>query len=144
MRKAAGIILIILGVVTLGGMILDAVNMSFLDFPDFRLSVLMGTVPHGVVFGGFLVAGGVYCFKRRYWGLCLVSAVVPLGLWISLVVLGVVQGLMEGFAEAGLPELWRIWFLVFGTLVSTIFIGMRKKEWQEISDSVDCEVSKDD
>ncbi len=137
MRKAAGIILIVVGVVLVVMMIVDVINMGFADFPSARLSILMGTVPWAIVFGGLLVAGGVLCLKGRHWGVCLVSAVVPLALWITPVVVGVVQGLMEGFAETGLSALWRIWIGVLGTLIATIFIALRKKEWKEIADLLD-------
>jgi hypothetical protein len=139
MRKAAGIILMVSGIVLLVGMIIDVINY---DYPTAALvSMLMGTLPYTIVFGGLLVAGGVYCFKRRYWGLCLVSAVVPLSLWITPVARWLVAVVAGGSLEGGLYTLWRVWIVVLGTLVSTIFIALRKKEWKEFADSVDYEVS---
>ena len=133
MRKAAGIILIVLGMFTLVGMIIDMTGMN-LDVPSSaRLSMLMGTVPWGIVFGGLLIAGGVYCFRRRYWGLCLVSALIELCLFITPVVGTLLLG--------GVSALWRMCVMVAGTAVATIFISLRKKEWQEFSDSVDGKVS---
>jgi hypothetical protein len=135
MRKAAGIILIILGVVVLIGMIIDVINMSGFDFPSARMSVLIGTLPYGIVFGGLLVAGGVLCLKRRYWGVCLVSAVITVSLWIVPVVMMLVEG--------GFSALWRFAIQVPGGLISIVFISLTKKEWKEFSDLVDCKVPYD-
>jgi len=134
MRKAAGVILMVLGVVALVWMIIGVVNISDLDFASARLSVLIGTLPYGIVFGGLLVAGGVLCLKRRYWGVCLVSAVITVSLWIAPVVVMLVEG--------GFSALWNFAIQVPGGLVAIVFISLRKKEWQEFSDSVDSEVSK--
>ena len=134
MRKAAGIILIVSGIVFVVGMIIDVINY---DFPTALISMLVGSLPYTIVFGGLLVAGGVYCFKRRYWGLCLVSALVPLCFWITPVVMSLVAVVAEGSLEGALSmisSLWRVWIVVIGTLMSAIFISIRKKEWQEVSD----------
>ena len=125
--------MIILGMVVLVGMIIDVINMSDFDFPSAILSVLLATVSPRIIFCGLLVAGGVLCLKRRHWGVCLVSAVVTLSLWIA----PVVMMLLEGSFSA----LWRFAIQVPGALISTVFISLTKKEWQEISDSVDGKVS---
>lgn len=133
MRKAAGVILMVLGVVALVSVIIQVVNISDLDFASARLSVLIGTLPYGIVFGGLLVAGGVLCFKRKHWGVCLVSAVITVSLWIAPTVMMLVEG--------GFSALWNFAIQVPGGLVAIVFISVRKKEWQEFSDSVDSEVS---
>jgi hypothetical protein len=138
MRKAAGIILIVSAIVFMVGMIIDVINYYFGIAP---MSILMENLFYTIVYGGLLVAGGVYCFKRRYWGLCLVSAVVPLSLWITPVARWLVAVVAEGSLEGGLSFFWPLCIVVLGTLVSTIFISIRKKEWQEFSGSVDCQVS---
>ena len=133
MRIAAGIILIILGVVVMAGMIIDVVNMSDFDIPSVRLSIILGTVPYAIIFGGLLVAGGVLCFKRRHWGVCLISAVITLAFWIIPAV-AVLTG-------RDLSIGWRHCIIFVGAVISIIFISLRKKEWQEFSDSVDGKVS---
>ena len=135
MRKAAGVILMVLGVVALVWTIISVVNISDLDFASARLSVLIGTLPYGIVFGGLLVAGGVLCLRRRYWGVCLVSAVITVSLWIAPVVVMLVEG--------GFSALWNFAIQVPGGLVAIVFISLRKKEWKEFSDSVDGKVSYD-
>ena len=136
MRIAAGIILIIVAVVLLVGMIID-VNGQILDmgFRSGRLSIILATVPMPIILGSLLVAGGVLCFRRRHWGVCLVSAVITLAFWIipSVAVL----------AAGGLSLGWRYCIIVVGTVIATILISLRKREWQEISDSVDGKVSYD-
>ena len=133
MRKAAGIILIILGVVVIVGMIIDVVNMSDFDYSYALLSIILGNLPYVIIFSGLLVAGGVLCFKRRHWGVCLISAVITLAFWITPAVAVLTGG--------GLSIGWRYCILVVGAVISTIFISLRKKEWQEFSDSVDGKVS---
>ena len=136
MRIAAGIILIIVAVVLLVGMIID-VNGQILDmgFRSGRLSIILATVPMPIILGSLLVAGGVLCFRRRHWGVCLVSAVITLAFWI----IPVVAVLTGGDLSIG----WRYCIIVVGTVIATIFISLRKREWQEISDSVDGKVSYD-
>jgi hypothetical protein len=140
MRKAAGIILIVSGIAFMVEPIIDVINYYL---PTAQMEMLMETLPYTIVFGGLLIAGGVYCFKRKHWGLCLVSAVFPLSLWITRVARWLVAVVAEGSLEGGLSLVWHLWIVVLGTLISTIFISIRKKEWQEISDSVDGEVSYD-
>jgi hypothetical protein len=136
MRIAAGVILIIVAVVLLVGMIID-VNGQILDmgFRSGRLSIILATVPMPIILGSLLVAGGVLCFRRRHWGVCLVSAVITLAFWIIPSVAVLTAG--------GLSLGWRYCITVVGTVIATIFISFRKREWQEISDSMDGKVSHD-
>jgi hypothetical protein len=133
MRKAASIILIVLSMVSLVGII---ISMSDMPAPAFR-TMLLWFVSQWIIYGGLLLAGGVFCLKRRYWGLCLVSALLTL----SRTTLAAVEPLAHG--SIGYFMDWKIWIMVIGALVATIFISLRKKEWQEISDSVDGKVSYD-
>ena len=61
----------------------------------------------------FAFIGGFLCLMGRYWGVCLASA-------IAAVVLGIF-----GF------------LVIAGGIASIVFISLRKKELQEISDLVD-------
>jgi len=136
MRKAAGIILIIVGVVVLVGMIIEVIGlMGDFDLRSAILSVLLASVSPRIIFCGLLLAGGVLCLKRRHWGVCLVSALITLAFWIIPAV-----ALLAG---GDLSIVWHGWIVVAGTLISTIFITRTRKEWQEISDSVDGKVSYD-
>ena len=126
MRKAAGIILIILGVVVLVELIYVSAMSGFNIPSSYFLSRLWMLVSRVIVYGGLLVAGGVLCFKRRYWGLCLVSALLTLFFKIIPVVEGLLRGHLYGT--------WGTWILIPGALIATIFISRTRKEWQEISD----------
>ena len=116
MRIAAGIMLIILGIFGLIGLIVVLsefdILFSFLRFILWR-----------IVFGAFLVTGGVLCLKRRYWGLCLASALLALFIGISFVV--------EPLLHGHFFMTWDTWILVLGATISTIFISGTKKEWQK-------------
>ena len=125
MRKAAGIILIILGVFRLIWPIIDVIGMSDLGIPSSSLvSMIWGLVYFGIVWGGFFVAAGVLCLKRKYWGLCLASALLVFLLRIPAVVEQLLQGIP-------ISMIWGYWIPVIGALISTIFICLRKSEWSE-------------
>jgi hypothetical protein len=123
MRKAAGIILLILVVFGLVTTIIGVRTLIGLHIPSSTLvSNLFGFVYNRIVWGGFLVAGGVLCLKRKYWGLCLAPALFALLVQISVVV----QSLLGHFLMS-----WQTWVWVIGALISTIFISLTKKEWPE-------------
>jgi hypothetical protein len=126
MRIAAGIILITLGVLSLRGLIIHVSEL--VDIPALIFSIVQ------VV---FFITGGIFCLTRRYWRICLASAsfVALFGIFFVVTVsLGRVIYLGEG---------WRLWITVIAGVISLIFISRTRKEWQEIPDSVDGEVSDD-
>jgi len=133
MRKAAGIILIIfgaLGVISVVILLTGLVN-TFSFIPVFMVpTILLEIVP-----SGFFVIGGVFCLRRRYWRVCLASAS-----FAALIGIFVVVALLLGSAIF-LAEAWIPWIAVLAAVISVIFISLTRKEWQEISDSVDGEVS---
>jgi hypothetical protein len=144
MRKAAGIILIVLGAVILAGTIITvSALVRFMSYGF--VSTMLSAILSGIAYGGLLLAGGVFCLKRGYWGLCLVSALFVFVHTIPRMVamlpypygsLGASVG-----ATLGYITFWEDWILIVGTLIATIFISLTKKEWQEFPDSVDSEVS---
>jgi hypothetical protein len=133
MRIAAGIILIILGAVGVRGMVYF-LSMSTLALSSIPLSVVL-TVLWYIVPAVFYMAGGTFCLSKKYWRVCLASA--------SLAVFTGVFALVEPFVMLGRFAIpWTAWAAVIGAVISTIFISLRKKEWQEIPDSVNREVSQ--
>ena len=62
----------------------------------------------------FVITGGVFCLKRKYWKLCFTSS-----LFLSLFLI---------FCLFSLPIF--IWFLLPGGILSLIFVCLRKREWQ--------------
>jgi hypothetical protein len=131
-RIAAGTILIILGAVGMRGLIyLPAVFTSGLSSISLSVvfTILLYTLP-----AAFYITAGVFCLRKKYWRVCLASA--------SFAVLIAVFPVVATFVMLGrfvVP--WTAWFVVIGAVISVIFISLSKKEWQEIQDSVDDEVS---
>ena len=108
MRKAAGIIMIILGVTSLStNVVLYCLYDYPLTFSPFGIFMIIWNI--------FTFIGGVLCLKRRYWGICLASA-------LAVVVFGI-----AGFSSSNPVS----WFVILGGIVSTIFISRTKKEWQK-------------
>lgn len=140
MRKAAGIILIVLGGGILAGTIISVSSLVVNVVPSYSsVIMILATVYHGILYGGLALAGGVFCLKRRYWGLCLVSALFTFLITIPNLVAMLPSGSSGG--SLGYIVFWETWVLTVGTLISTIFISLRKKEWKEFSDSVGSKVS---
>jgi len=127
MRKAAGILLIILGVFGL-------VALTSVGDLVFRLS-FVPFVLWRTVYLAFLITGGVFYLRRKYWRVCLASA--SLG-----VLVGVIYVAEPIVAFGRFTKYWDIWIVFIAAVIATIFIAVRRKEWQAISNSVDCEVSK--
>ncbi len=131
MRKAAGIILIILGMWGLYGLIVgiiitsDSVWNPYLPFFLWR-----------IICAPFFVIGGVFCLRKKYWRVCLASALLAVFIGIAIIVAPLLEGRYFFIA-------WETWIRVLGAVISTLFISLTKKEWQDISDSVDGEVSYD-
>jgi len=135
MRKAAGIVLIILGIVGVIGLIMGMIDVH---------AELMGYL-HIVLWrigsGAFLIVGGVFCLRRRYWRACLISALVALSIGLFSTV-DYVRYIETGVTPfRGVSLTWGIWIVLLAGVVSTVLICVKRKEWQEISDSVDDEVS---
>jgi len=134
MRIAAGTILIILGVFGLRGLIF-LLQESVLRVSSIPFSAVF-TIIWYIIPVVLFVSGGVFCLRKNYWRVCLASA--------SFAVFMAVFTLVEPLVVLGrfvMP--WTVWFLVIGAVISTVFISLTKKEWQEISDSVDGKVSHD-
>ena len=129
MRKAAGILLLIVAVALVVGMIIDVIGyMSDFGSRGGSVSIILGIVPIPIILSSLLVAGGVLCFKRRHWGVCLVSALITICFWI---IPGV--AMLSG-GEIHNIYTWRVLVVFTGAIISTIFISLSKKEWQEFSD----------
>jgi len=148
MRKAAGIILISLGAAYLSGLIailaVFRISISMFAalfhpvdvFPGPPVPNLIGVLVVGTVgMAAFNIAGGIFCLRRKYWRVCLASA--------SFAVLGSVVDsgvlLLSSDIVTGLIS----WVTVFAAVIALIFAVRTKREWREISDSVDGKVSYD-
>jgi len=133
MRKAAGIILIIFG--ALGVRALVILLTGLVKTFSFIPVQMVPTILLEIAPSAFFVIGGVFCLRRKYWRVCLASAsfAALIGIFVVVTVsLGRAIFLGEG---------WIPWIAAIAAVISIIFISRTRKEWQEISDSVDGEVS---
>ena len=128
MRKAAGIILIISGVVGLVGLVMTlSTSNIYVELLSY-LHLILWRIGSGV----FLVIGGVFCLRRRYWGACLAAALVSLLIGISSTIdYARYIGGMRMVPSGPISMTWGIWILLLGAIISTILIIRRKKEWQQ-------------
>jgi hypothetical protein len=127
MRKAAGIILIILGMIGLIGLVVglsrSGIYLSFLPSVLWRIGS-----------GALLVAGGVFCLRRRYWGPCLASALLALFIGVSATIDNlryIATHKMGPLSDGPVGMTWGTWILLLGAVISTTFISLTKKEWQK-------------
>jgi len=133
MRKAAGIILIIFGALGVIGLVrfLNGLVNTFSFIPVSMVpTILLQIVP-----SAFFAIGGVFCLRRKHWRVCLASAS-----FAALIEVFVLVMLLLGRAIFS-GEAWIPWIAAIAAVISIIFISRTRKEWQEISDSVDGEVS---
>ena len=80
----------------------------------------------------FFIVGGVFCLRRKCWRLCFTSSLL-------LHILMTVLIFSQLFFFSWMLPLWLSLIPVW--ILPLIFICFTKKEWQEISDSVDGKVS---
>ncbi len=135
MRKAAGIILIVSGILGVIGVVMSVTGI-YVDLLPY-LHLILARIACAAV----LVSGGVFCLRRRYWRACLATAVAALfiGLFSTIDYVRDIETGRPAFRAVSLT--WGVWFLLLAGVIATVFIVLRKKEWQEISDSVDGKVS---
>ena len=143
MRKAAGVIVITLGVYFVYFLITGVAAIGISLLLGVFAPGTVGLVSRVLVLGSvgvaaFFIACGIFCLRRKYWRVCLASA--SFGVLLSLCDLASGGWVFSGnIAMGSIP-----WVVLVAALIAVIFIGLRKKEWQEIWDSVDGEVSSDD
>ena len=111
MRKAAGILLTVMGMVLLISFVYVLIDYGGYG-PAFDLFSIIASV--------FIVTGGVFCIMRKVWGLCFASALVAL-LFVIFWLMGSVLAIA-----------WLTWLIsIMGTL-PIIFVCITKKEWKTI------------
>ena len=106
MRKAAGVMLIIVGVYIVVG---EIAILYTVGSHLFALSVFP------IILAALTVAGGILCIRRRYWVVCLVSALIPIYFVIRLFVI----------EYRFMP--WE-WVLPVLGILPIMFIGIKSKE----------------
>jgi len=127
MRKAAGILMIIFSVTAISNFM---ANLIWLSYRDYKPPYYHGESPRFlflliVILGAFAITGGVFCLKRKYWTLCFISSLF-LHYWMIV-----------SYGFGFLPLSWYLfinsWFIFLTpvTILSLIFICLRKREWVE-------------
>lgn len=118
MRQAAGILMIIFSMTTVG--IYFELAKYYVAPPNYlavTLSTILAVVP--------IITGGVFCLKRKYWKLCF-----ALSLWLLLFMILFLLSLPS--TEIRFRSIWVPCFLIPMGILPQIFVCLRKKEWQEI------------
>jgi hypothetical protein len=130
MRRAAGIILISIGVLFLCDLIdvLVVFGISFLLVPFYptyqAIPAALFIWLSLVVPVAFHITGGIFCLRRKYWGVCLASALFA--------VFSSIFQPPERLLRSNISTGWTIWVMLVAAVISVIFIVRTKKEWQEI------------
>jgi hypothetical protein len=131
MRIAAGILTIILG--TIMGTFVALVELTLgegsMNYARFILFPIISAV--------FVITGGVFCLKRKYWILCFTSSLVLLllDLYLFLAFNFRYIPLPLGSYPANatwFPPSFLDWVFTLSGLLPIIFVCLRKREWQEI------------
>jgi hypothetical protein len=108
MRRAAGILMVIFGMTAMGIFVYGIQDYYGLAF---NLLMIFSTV--------FIITGGVFCLKRKYWIVCFISSLL-LPCFVFLLWTWVIP------SDLGL-------FFIGGGIISVIFVGLRRREWHEFS-----------
>ena len=115
MRKAAGILMVVLGLTTI--CVYVYADGGVLSKPDFYfdLSFTLFVIISAV----FVITGGLFCLKRKYWILCFISSLFFNYFVLLICALDIFPYVLT-------------WFLAPVGIVPLIFTCLRKREWQEI------------
>jgi hypothetical protein len=114
MRIAAGVLLLLLGLVMAIGLVLNFIAGSI---PALLLVIYVLQT----LCAAFLVTGGVFCLKRRYWKVCFSSALVGVVLMILYL-----RGPLD-------TATWLDWFVIITGIFPIIFVSLRRTEWQQLA-----------
>ena len=124
MSKAAGIILIFLGVAAISLFIVNVSGLitnpyeDILKTPPDYVFIIIATL------AVFFIVGGVFCLKRKNWRLCFTSSLF-LHIFMTVLIFS------QLFFFSWMLPLWLSLIPVW--ILPLIFICLRKREWQEIS-----------
>ena len=122
MRIAAGILMIIYGVKTIGFLV------GSLSKWDFLLTCPLYLVPIVIISAVFIINGGVFCLKRKYWKLCLASS-----LYLLLYMISDLYPIVPVPFKFQFPTWLYMTLILSWGILPQIFVCLRKSEWQEIS-----------
>ena len=122
MRKAAGILMILYGVTTIGLFVGFVSECGF--HHDYPVVLQLTVITIAAV---FFITGGVFSLKRKYWKLCFASSLC--------LMLFIIFDAYRVFPSRLLPlEPWPFlnFLLPLLGILPQIFVCLRKSEWQKI------------
>jgi len=130
MRRAAGTLMIILGTImgTLVALVELALGDGSMNYARFILFPIIPAV--------FVITGGVFCLKRKYWILCFTSSLVllllDLYLFLAFNFRYIPLPLNSPPSATWFPPSFLDWVFTLSGILPVIFVCLRKREWQEI------------
>jgi membrane protease YdiL (CAAX protease family) len=137
MRIAAGILMIILGTITGTFVAFVEVLLGWGDGSmNYASFILFAIIP-----AVFVIPGGVFCLKRKYWKLCFTSSLLLLFIDLYLFIafnFYYRPTIPVNTYPIMIPDTSRflisflIWFVSLSGILPIIFVCLRKREWQEI------------
>jgi hypothetical protein len=121
MRIAAGILMITYGVKEIGFCVGSQIEWGFHGYPfEVSLVIILSAV--------FIINGGVFCLKRKYWKLCFASS-----LFLLLFMIFDLYFLFPVPFELNILRWLDTLLSVPWGILPQIFVCLKKSEWQEIS-----------
>jgi hypothetical protein len=112
-RQAAGILMVAFGLFLLIAVV-SGLSDYGVDVYGLAFSLLL------IIPSAFVLTGGVFCLKRKYWKVCFASAVVTLLIMIMWL------------TGHGADSIWLAWVVSMVGTFPIIFVCLTKKEWGEI------------
>ena len=113
MRQAAGILMVAFALFLLITVISDLSHYD-VGVYDLAFSLLL------IIPTAFILTGGVFCLKTKYWKVCFASALVTLLIMIMW---------LTGHAA---DSIWLAWVVSMVGTLPIIFLYLTKKEWRGI------------
>jgi hypothetical protein len=125
MRKAACIILIIYGAVPLFIFVpIQLMHLHIIDLGPFEIFFMISPA--------FIITGGVFCLKRKYWKLCFVSALLAVFMMIYWIYVLTGFSLSDFTHPAFLAWYVLLLIIIIAGALPIIFVCIRKRKWQKI------------
>jgi hypothetical protein len=124
MRRVAGILMIMYGVKTIVfKFVVPLIRWGFLYALGLEMDLIV------VISAVFIITGGVFCLKRKYWKLCFASSLaLLLFLMFELVF---IFPLAFGFNIFLIPQFIDMIISLPWGILPLIFVCIKKREWSE-------------
>jgi len=123
MRKAAGILMILYSAKTIGFLVISLIDLGFVYFPLWMYLVW-------IILAVFIITGGFFCLKKKYWKICFASSLVLLLFMIFELLFGFI--ILNGYSRFGsiFTEYVDMPLSIPWGILPEIFVCLRRSEWQ--------------